>query len=792
MIGNNLLLAGTDEGYNLSRSLRFRSSASASLSRTPASAGNRKTWTWSAWVKRGSLSSNQVLFISKPSATSDATFTIIGFSSSNTLLVSGYSVQWRNTTQVFRDPSAWYHIVVTWDTTQATAANRVKVYVNGSQVTAFGTTFDPSLNFDGAINQADAHYFCYPDGYSYSYFDGYLTEVNFVDGQGLTPSSFGETDTITGVWKPKRYAGTYGTNGFYLQFTDNSALTTSSNVGLGKDFSGNGNYWTTNNISITSGVTYDSMTDVPTLTSATAANFAVLNPIDSGSSLTIADGNLKADTTASAWRLVRSSIAVTSGKWYWEVTCVDSAGSSKALGVCTNATSLTSSPGANNTSCGYGNNGTFYYNGTSTSLGAGYTGGDVMGVAFDADANTITYYRNGTVVNSGGTATGVTTSPYFIATFNAYGTLQANFGQRPFAYTPPTGYVALNTYNLPTSTIVKGNTVMDATLWTGDGTAKTIVNAAPFKPDFVWIKQRSGTASHVLTDSVRGAGYTLQSNGTDAEIYFTTVLTSFNNNGFSVGASGNTGANGATYVGWQWQAGQGTTSTNTSGTITSTVSVNASAGFSVVTYTGNGNASATVGHGLGVKPSMIIVKERSTNVSGWNNWIVYHSSIGATGNLYLNLSNVTNTSSYAWNNTEPTSSVFTIAYASGAGLNYTSNYVAYCFAPIAGYSAFGSYTGNGSADGPFVYTGFRPKFILFKASNNSTNWVILDTARDTYNVAGNYLYPNTSGAEGNVSIFDIVSNGFKVRTALGGINSSSDNIIYAAFAETPTKFALAR
>jgi hypothetical protein len=445
IINNNLLLAGTDEGYNLTRSLRFRSSASAYLNRTPASAGNRKTWTWSAWVKRGKLGSNQILFVSKPSATSDATFTTIGLSSSDTLLVSGYSVQWRNTTQVFRDPSAWYHIVVTWDTTQATASNRVKVYVNGSQVTAFGTTFDPSLNFDGAINQADAHYFCYPDGYSYSYFDGYLTEVNFIDGQALTPSSFGETDLTTGVWKPKRYAGTYGTNGFYLPFTDNSALTTSSNAGLGKDFSGNGNYWTTNNISITSGVTYDSMTDVPTLTSATAANYAVLNPLDysvSGS-VTLSNGNLTTTGTTTGYGFYRSTIAC-SFKSYYEVYCTDVTGKATYIGFALPTGSI-SGTGV----CYYNAvNGSVYLNNSIVATYATAATGDVIGCTFDPATGSATFYKNNTL--QGSVTTGFTGN-----VFAAVGdgsslavTLDANFGQRPFAYTPPTGYVALNTYNL--------------------------------------------------------------------------------------------------------------------------------------------------------------------------------------------------------------------------------------------------------------------------------------------------------------------------------------------------------
>jgi hypothetical protein len=787
------ILAGSNpSGYNLTRSLRFRSSATAYLNRTPASAGNRKTWTWSAWVKRGTLGSNQVVFISKPSGTNDATFTDIAFSSSNTLLISGYSVQWRNTTQVFRDPSAWYHIVVTWDTTQATASNRVRVYVNGSQVTAFGTTFDPPLNFDGAINQADVHAFCAADGYSYGYFDGYLTEVNFIDGQALTPSSFGSTNTLTGVWQPARYTSTYGTNGFYLPFTDNSALTTSSNVGLGKDFSGNGNYWTTNNISITSGVTYDSMTDVPTLTSATAANFAVVNPLANVGGLPISAGNLNVTGNGSAggtYGRTVGTMAVSSGKWYWEYVLNSTNGYYLLCGIALSSEFTGNYVGSTATSYGYyGGTGVKYNNGSSAAYGAAYGVNDIIGVALDLDAGTLTFYKNN--VSQGTAYSGLSGSyvPAFSFDTGAMtGGYSVNFGQRPFAYTPPTGFVALNTFNLPTSTIVKGNTVMDATLYTGTLLSNAVTNAAGFKPDLVWVKSRSAATDNELTDSVRGVTKSLTSNSTAAEATDVQGLTAFNTNGFTVGTNTNYNNLAATYVGWQWQAGQSSSSSNTNGTITSTVSVNASAGFSVVTYTGTG-ANATVGHGLGVAPSLIIVKRRDSTA----NWNVYHASVGATGVLLLNLTDTTATTSVAWNNTAPTSSVFTVG--TGNDVNASGGtFVAYCFASIAGFSSFANYTGNGSTDGVFVYTGFRPKFVMIKRTNVADDWYINDTIRDPINVTGLTLLADSSNAEANYSpTIDILSNGFKVRQSGAGYNASGGNYVYTCWAETPFKNSLAR
>jgi hypothetical protein len=710
--------------------------------------------------------------------------------------VSGSAKARIQTAQVFRDPSAWYHIVCTIDSTNATAANRVRLYVNGTIVSAFTLQTLPTLNDQTIINQSGIATWISSDPVypASSYYDGYLAEVNFIDGQALTPSSFGSTNALTGVWQPAAYTGSYGTNGFILDFEDNSSLTTSSNVGLGKDTSGNGNYWTTNNISITAGVTYDSMTDVPTLTSATAANFAVGNPLAaqlaSGWNIaTMQAGNLNWGSAADNQNKVgMATMSMTSGKYYWEVTIGSNfPATSTFLGITKeNQQSVSKSTGVY-----YRNDGQKVIDATSSAYGASYTSGDVIGLAYDATAGTLVCYKNnssqGTLYSSG---TGFSWIPTMSCDNAGSGVTyfnNINFGQRPFAYTPPSGYVSLNTFNLPTSTIVKGNTVMDANLWTGDGTAKTIVNSAAFKPDFVWIKQRSGTASHVLTDSVRGAGYTLQSNGTDAEIYFTTVLTSFNSNGFSVGASGNTGTNGSTYVGWQWQAGQGTNTTNTNGTITSTVSVNASAGFSIVTYTGTGSPG-TIGHGLGVTPTFIIVKKRNNT----SDWCVYSSAIGNTGAVLLNLTSATDTTSAYWNNTTPTSSVFTVNNANNT--NFASaTYVAYCWTPIAGYSAFGSYTGNGSTDGPFVYLGFRPRWVMVKATSAVENWPITDSARSPFNAANAFVRADESTAETTgAMIMDFNSNGFKMRTADGKSNGSGVTYIYIAFAENPFKNALAR
>jgi hypothetical protein len=332
--------------------------------------------------------------------------------------------------------------------------------------------------------------------------------------------------------------------------------------------------------------------------------------------------------------------------------------------------------------------------------------------------------------------------------------------------------------------IDRGDDYFQAGLYTGNGSTQTITGLR-FQPDFVWIKGRSASSSHRLIDAVRGSNKVLFSNTTDSEFTDNTQITSFNSDGFSLGSQNGVNASGETYVYWAWKA-NGAGVSNTDGTITSTVSANTDSGFSIVTYTGTG-ANATVGHGLGVAPSMVIIKNRTAGGS----WLTYHASIGNTGAVFLNLTNATITSSTYFNNTSPTSTVFSVGDAT-AGNGSGNSIVAYCFAPVAGYSAFGSYTGNGSADGPFVFTGFRPAYLLIKRTSNTQNWLVFDTARGTYNINTPLLYPNLSNAEDPNTMLDILSNGFKWRTSALGGNDSGDTFIYAAFAESPFAYSLAR
>lgn len=785
VIGSNILAGASGQGgdYTITRSLRFRSSASAHLTRTFSSVGNRKTWTWSGWVKLGVLTGDVTLFSANASATSISfTTQTSGFNFAVDGTYNG-TRHLRRTSAVYRDPSAWYHVVVALDTTQATNTNRIKAYINGVQVSLDVAQVGsyPDQNSDGSINNNIQHCIgerIFTDDFK---LDGYLAEVNFIDGQALTPSSFGATNASTGVWQPKKYAGTYGTNGFYLPFTNNSTTTT-----LGNDFSGNGNNWTTNNISLTAGSTYDSMTDVPTLTSATASNFAVMNPLDQAGGLVFSEANLRV-TAATGWDGARATFSLPStGKYYWETTCI-SRSSGASVGLLSTTAVITGDLGAAATGYVYNSgDGNRYNNGSASSYGATWGTNDIIGISWDADTGTLVFYKNGTSQGTAWTGLSGTFSPAIGV--NGSDSMNANFGQRPFAYTPPTGFVALNTFNLPTPTIgatasTQANKYFNTILYTGTGSTRTQTGVG-FQPDFTWVKRRDASADHGLMDAVRGASNRLQSNLTAADDPY--GFTAFASDGFTFNG-GIHNDSGWSFVAWNWKA-NGSGSTNTAGSITSTVSANTSAGFSVVTYTLN-NSTFTVGHGLGVAPKMIMVKNRDAG----NNWDVYHASLGAGVRLKLNSTDSTNSSTQVWNNTAPTSTVFSGDSAWWTNPS-TSKLVAYCFAEVAGYSAFGKYTGNGSSDGTFVYTGFRPKFVMIKRSDSGNNWFILDTSRDTSNLANDQLLPNSSAAEstGSDCNIDILSNGFKLRTALDASNGSGGTYIYACFAENPYKYSLAR
>ena len=1068
---NPLLMYGDAGAFQVSRSLRFNSSDSALLSRVVPTAGSLTTWTWAGWVKRSSFDTTNNLFAVYPGSD----FANIRFANQNIDfgVYNGGSYSGRKiTTAVFRDPSAWYHIVATWDTTNGTAADRMRLYVNGVRVDAFSTSTNPGPSATSVINTAVTHRIGTFEG-STEFFNGYLANVQFIDGQALTPSSFTEVSATTGQLIPKAYtfttssatswsyrsysgtgspgawssmtvvstgnalgansssgtsnasvavysagakskifrftggsgdsrvinvwssddgttwtaqsAITFSTlggsghqttgqyavyqfangdtfsssayaltvndvNSFYLQFADNSSNTATT---LGKDTSGNGNNWTPNNFSVisTSGPSYtptsntnlygmtwenvfkpnnpagvysqdntlatgtlatskaysssvellccstnssapiyangvavssppggnnissaqwrtvltgsgtltsvgvqsdgvqrgilfqirvdgtqlvnvnasecDSLVDTPTSIPGTntgvggeiRGNYCVFTSLGNGSSATpnsgLSNGNLQVSGAITGG--FQGSFAIPIGKWYWEITA-ENIGAFFA-GVCNDNRSLTADPGVdpNNEYGFYINPWINWFNGSSNTWSTYYTTGEtvanggILGIAIDAtDSANIKIWLsiNNTWFDSSGGKTGnpsagtnpgqvitggKTLYPYCAIRTNS--TLQANFGQRAWAYTAPTNYQPLVDTLLPTPLVAKPNTLMDVALYTGNGSTQSITGLA-FSPDLLWIKARSAGYSHLLADSVRGPLYTLQSDGTSAEQSYG-CINSFDSAGFTVDLDGTIGANnnGTTFVAWTWDAGTSTVS-NTAGSITSQVRANVSAGFSVATWAGTGSGSATVGHGLGVAPRMMIVKDRSNA----RNWLVYHTTLGASSGVALNSTGAASGADAGWwNNSSPTSTVATI----GTYGNESANYVGYFFTPVVGYSSFGSYVGNGSSDGPMMWTGMRPRFLMIKRTDtggsSNYDWMIYDTARDIYNLSTKKLTPNSSVLEGQDSdgiatdkYLDILSNGFKIKVANAGINGSPGTFIYAAFAEAPFQYARAR
>ena len=834
---NPLLLksAAAAGGYQVSRSLRFSSSDSAYCLRTPSSNGTSyTTWTWSMWVKRSLASSGQVLF---SSGTNTDDYLIVVFDPNDTLVFltgeNGATNQnLINTTAVFRDYSAWYHFVIQADFTNATQADRIKIYVNNVRQTVSGPI--AAQNYSGTtFNRSGIAHNIGRQGNGVSYLSGYLADIHFIDGQALTPSSFTEVSATTGQLIPKTYSGSFGTNGFWLKFSDNSNNTAAT---LGKDYSPNGNNWTPNNLSVTAGAGNDSLVDTPTsygtpdtgVGNEVRGNYATLNPL--GNSVSAApyapsNGNLQLTNPSGTSGGTVGTFEISSGKWYFEYTLTSMSSTGPFFGIAEDDRNLALDPGLNQSNVyGVYINPWLNANSDGTQIWSAYYGdfggitasdGDIFQIAIDATnlsnvkmwlGRNNTYFgaSNNVYGNpSAGTnntftiTSGQKLFPYLaIRGPGATGTLNANFGQRAFSYTAPTNFKALCDTNLPAPVVAKPNTVMDVVTYNGSSGTKTITMPGGFSPDLVWIKNRGQTRWHSVFDQVRGVYKRLFTNTTNAETNDVGYnLDSFTSTGFTLLDTDRdtNSSSGDAYVAWCWDAGTSTVS-NTAGSITSQVRANVSAGFSVVTYTGNG-ANATVGHGLGVAPSLIIVKQRSTASSN-GNWAVQHQSLGATKNLILNSTAAADGPDAGyWNSTSPTSSVFSVGTYEVTNRS-TATYVAYCWAPLVGYASFGSYVGNGSSDGPFIFTGFRPKLLLIKSSTAVRYWVLYDTSRSNYNAATARLYADISSGETTSSSIDILSNGFKIRSGSGSgfeeINESGATLIYAAWAENPFQYARAR
>ena len=790
----------------IQRSLRFDDGDSAYLSRTPSSAGDRRTFTISIWVKRGNTGSGAMF----GSWISDSDRSTFRFSSDYIEFQNSGTSASVKTDAVFRDTSGWYHVVAAIDTTQGTQSNRGKIYVNGVQQSLSSNNITQDMETSVNNNSVQVFGTRWISGAN-SNFDGYLAEINLIDGQQLDASYFGFTDPQTGIWMPKRYEGTYGTNGVRLDFSDNSGT-----AALGIDKSPNGNDFASTNL-----VIGDSTLDSP------SNNFCVLRPYAKPvAGASFEEGNLKFSTgsTGDGGNLNRAcmnTMIPSSGKWYMEVHA--SSGNYAFIGVHPFQTELTQGQQQSRWMGLYNYDGNKYVakasSSASSSTYASSYGADIIGIFIDMDASTPVVYfsKNGQWANGSGSWN--QSNPYTSggaielgdsffsegngghrgvgvlirsAFSNAGITANVNFGQDStfagrttaggnkdghgigdFKYPVPTNALALCAKNLPLTiepSVLKPKKHFSPLLYTGTGSSN-IVEGLEFSPDMIWVKGRETNGyEHMIIDSVRGGTKSLVTSSTDAESTHGGRSMTFYPSGVRWNSdSGNCNANGEDYVLWCWKAGGNSNTFNvdgrgyttaaaagiTDGDIAITgASVNTEAGFSVVTYTGSTTSGTlTVGHGLGKKPEWVIIKRRDAT----SDWIIGHKGLETSSGAYANNkflkfdTSAMFTNSLVWG-VEPTTTVTQIVTDGNAGAaNLTSSgtYVMYSWAEVPGFSKFGMHKGSGDAEGKHVYCGFRPAWVMIKKiSSSGTSWAIQDTTRDTINpTAYNTLAANSDSGE---------------------------------------------
>ena len=801
-------------GSVIERSLVNAEDRSRYLTYTPSVAGDRRTFTLSGWFKLYQTEGSQQDFIWMCGGNSSNRFQISreGVEQINFEPKSGGSDQARfYTSNKFNDPTAWYHFVFKADTTQGTSSNRYNFYINGVETEYGGTggevvtTSYPSQNTEFLWGDTIQHNIGRRSYSDHSKADMGIAELHYTSGYAYDATAFGYFDDQTGIWKPKKFTGSYGSAGWHLDFSDTTSTTT-----LGYDKSGNGNHWTLNNYS-----TDNAILDTPT------NNFPVWNPttltMSTGSNGTLTNGNLEWLGTLNNDQCI-ATMAVESGKWYYEVK-------------------VGARP--DNFDCGwtttddaarYQLNAISYYNLVGVRSGktiswdtnatvVSYTTDDIIGFALNLDDNLLYMYKNGSLLHTQSVPTnkGETFIPMIGDSSSGDSSGIVNFGQDSsftgdvtkqgnkdangigdFYYPVPSGYKALCSVNLPptASSVIRPKRHFDTVLYTGNGSTQSITGLE-FKPDLVWIKKRSGATNNLLYDVVRGATKELSSNLNAQEGTEPGSVSSFNSNGFSVGSNGGVNGNGDTFVAWCWKAG-GAAVSNSDGSITSSLSANQEAGFSIVTYTGTGSV-ATVGHGLGKVPKLVITKLRDTTTQDW--FMNFGEITGSHGTsavsdftgdrgkyVKLNTTGAEVSDTTVYPNTAATSTVYSVGTdnaVNGSG----SKYVAYCWSEIPGYSKFGSYEGGDDSDGTYVHLGFRPAFLMIR-KRQGEDTVVYDIKNSTRNEIGQNgrLYWSLSNSQsGTTKDMDFHSNGFKCRKFNGLFNADSSNAVYVymAFAEKP-------
>ena len=774
----------TDNG-TIAKSCMFNDGDSPYLTRTPSSNGNAKKFTFSCWFKPCVLGASKDLFGNSANGNAASIFYIMHYSDS-TIYVQGndsgsnldLSIR---TSSTFEDTSKWYHIVVRIDTTQSTDSDRSKIYIDGTEQ-PLQTTNYPALNAEFGTSQDSRPMVIGRYNYNNTrYLDGYLAEVNFTDGQSYGPDTFGITDTSTGRWIPKSLSGiTYGTNGFRLQFGTDSAL--------GDDTSGNGNDFTSSGLAAS-----DQRTNTPT------NNIAIMRPYNPSYSQVLYEGNLTTYTngTNKGYPMCSTLRPKGSGKYYAEVrTSGNGGGGTLAFG-CYTYEDLPDVSASGNVYTGHsGSNGCgsgfWYVHGGTKQLRYGtassyvltsnptvtINAGDVIGIALDLDNDEISFYDDSgsligtTFFDSSKSACFTALSNMSITfiwnfgdngTFSGYETAGGNTdenGDGNFFNSVPSGFKMLKQDNLPE-------------------TSKGI-------PDFCWIKNRDASDGHQLYDSSRGVLKELHSDSNAVESTTNDGLQKFIKGGCEIEDDVSINTTGEAYVSWNWVANGGTTAANTDGSgasIASTTQANQTAGFSIVQWTGSGS-NGTVAHGLSQAPDWILIKNLTASGQSWHVYL----NIAAMGNnraLFLDTNASYSSSSEFFNDTNPTNKVFSVGTSGGVNQS-TKSMLAYCWHEVEGYSKFGAYIGNQNADGPFIYTGFKPSWVMIKRYSASGEWFILDRARNPTNTGTKeYLDADTTDAGGSLDAgaIDWLSNGFKLRQNSSQINNGTH--AFMAFGEHP-------
>lgn len=774
------MLLGSSGGaaaYTINQSCRFNDDDSAYMTRTFGSAGDRRTFTLSFWAKTTNQNAGAAFVFSATDTSGAGTSSdAIRFDgATGALRVIGDSGTGCNVlTQAYhRDHSAWYHFVVTVDTTEGAAGDRVKIYRNGVQDTNLTHTTDPSASYQFLyFNNTEPHSVGREEDGAAEYFDGYLADVYWIDGTAYAASDFGETDT-NGNWVPIDASSlTFGTNGAHFLFEDSANLGNDSNGGTD---------WTENGLAAN-----DQVTDSPTddLTNL-VGNYCVWNPVDpfGAAGLSLANGNLQGtNSSAAANSLFGSMVIPATGKWAWQITCTTVTGGGAeypVIGVVPDNNSDTSSPmRSGGTGEGYGADGRKFsaIDAANAAYGDTFTDGDVIEVQIDMDAGDLFFRKNGTLQNSGtamqaSLTSGVRWKPaidFHKVTNNI--DITADFGQLGFTPTD-SSYKTLFTANFDAPTITDPSAYFQVDTFTGTGAelARTLTDASggAVSPDLVWISDRDTTVNEVLVDSVRGATLEWNFDSANTETTVAQGVKSFDSSGYTLGTDTNYNASGSSNKAQCYVE-------------------SATAGFDIVTFTGNGSAR-TISHSLGAVPAMYWVKERNATSADFG--AMYHQYMAATPeDVYLDIGDTVSPVDDAtlFNDTAPTSSVFSVGTSNQVNEN-SKNYVAYLWAEVEGFSKFFQYESNNTTpDGTFVWCGFRPAFVVAKPIDSALGWYQWDSAVSPHNLADIALRIDDGGTDESTHGIDILSNGFKFKdNGGGGPNSTGTTCIGWAFAEFP-------